>query len=279
MATVTQRIKDIQQPRGGYVKVSDFQTIDLEDDAVLNSNENIPATIIGMVVDYLTRFSVGTSAEEAFQISLRGARLAEKFGKAGSINVATQLLKTIKGLDDDSIISACKLVSFDGWYRNPRGAMFAEGYEDINPDAATVQNIRVLVNRGVAFFEKYGKMVKDGFDFKPVGADEETFNKWRKSGEGSFGGYTHVVSNGDGDFLTADTMWDFKVLKSKPTPKHTLQLLMYWIMGQHSGQEIFKNITKIGIFNPRLNTVYLLDVAKISDDVIKTVEREVICYD
>ncbi len=53
---------------------------------------------------------------------------------------------------------------------------------------------------------------------------------------------------------------------------------MYWIMGQHSGQEIFKNIRKVGIFNPRLNIVYLLDISSISKEIITEVERDVICY-
>ena len=95
---------------------------------------------------------------------------------------------------------------------------------------------------------------------------------------GSYGGYTVTVETGDGDFLTDDTLWDFKVSKSKPTNKHTLQLLMYWIMGKHSGKSIFNNITKLGIFNPRLNIVYLLDIKNISEDIIKAVEDNVICY-
>ncbi len=53
---------------------------------------------------------------------------------------------------------------------------------------------------------------------------------------------------------------------------------MYWIMGQHSGQDIYKNITKAGIFNPLLNGVYILDINKISPEVISQVEKDVICY-
>lgn len=48
-----------------------------------------------------------------------------------------------------------------------------------------------------------------------------------KTGKGSYGGYTYTFESGDGDFLTADTLLDFKVSKSKPTNKHNLQLLMY----------------------------------------------------
>ena len=44
---------------------------------------------------------------------------------------------------------------------------------------------------------------------------------------GSYGGYTVTVETGDGDFLTDDTLWDFKVSKSKPTNKHTYIAVAY----------------------------------------------------
>ena len=138
-------------------------------------------------------------------------------------------------------------------------AIMAKGADETNPDNATVQNIKILVQRSLKFWEDYGPIVKDGFTFEP-------------------NGYTEIVNSGDGDYLTADTIWDFKVSKSKPTNKHTLQLLMYWIMGQHSGQAIFKNIQKLGIFNPRLNEVYLLSTNVISKDIISEVENDIICY-
>ena len=101
----------------------------------------------------------------------------------------------------------------------------------------------------------------------------------RRTGKGAYGGYTATVDAGDGDFLTQDTLWEFKVTKSRLTSQHTLQLLMYWIMGQHSGQEIYKGITRLGLFNPRLHKEYLLNTNDIPDEVIKAVERDVICYE
>jgi len=279
MSSVTGRINVIKQPRGGYIKPSEFEVVVIDDNITLNTEENVHSSIVGMVVDYLTRYLMGTNIVEAFRISLRGAVIAEKMGGAKkALATADKLLKGIKGLDNNSVINACKLVTFDVWFRNPLGAMMAKGYNETNPNKATIENIQILVKRSMSFFEKYGPVTKDGFTFEPVDANNKVHEKMMKTGKGSFGGYTATVDSGDGDFLTADTLWDFKVSKTKPTNKHTLQLLMYWIMGRHSGQDIFKSITKLGIFNPRLNTVYILDTVNISEEVIKAVEDDVICY-
>ena len=225
MASVTGRIKEIKQPRGGYIKVSAFDTIPMDDDVILNSEENISASVIGMAVDYLTRFVMGNDIKEAFKISLLGAKVAESYQK-NSITVANKLLKGIKGLDDNSIINACKLVTFDVWYRNINGALICKGYSEINPDKLTIENIKTLINRSITFFEKYGPVLQDGFDFLPENGDMSLYEKMLKTG-GSYGGYTVTVEAGDGDFLTDDTLWDFKVSKSKPTNKHTYIAVAY----------------------------------------------------
>lgn len=278
MASVTSRINAVKQPRGGYIKPSEFDSIVFDDGITLNATENVHGVLVGMTVDYLTRFAMGTNVLEAFKISLKGADVAEEFGVEKSKSVAFELINGITGLDEKSVINACKLVSFDAWLRNPSGAMMAKRFSEINPDKETVENIQTLVKRGIKFFEKYGPIIKDGFSFEPIESNDKAYGKRFRFGEGSYGGYTATVDSGDGDFLTSDTLWDFKVSKSKPTNKHTLQLLMYWIMGLHSGQTIFRSIKKLGLFNPRLNTVYLLDVTNISANTIKAVEDEVICY-
>ncbi len=115
-----------------------------------------------------------------------------------------------------------------------------------------------MVNRSLSFFKEYGPVIKDGFMFE--------------------GGYTETVDAGDGDFITSDTLWDFKVSKNEPKTAHTLQLLMYYIMGQHSQNKELHGITQLGIFNPRLNKVYLKSISEIPRDIIKEIENDVICY-
>lgn len=57
-----------------------------------------------------------------------------------------------------------------------------------------------MIERALKFFERYGPKILDGFTFE--------------------GGYTYIVSSGDGDFITEDTLWDFKVSKL-PIKKRT----------------------------------------------------------
>ena len=275
MSSVTRRIDEITQPKGGYLSPNDFNYIQ-RDDGLKLGDENISPSVIGTVVDYLTRSILNSiykpdkkfvhCVAEAFVISLEGyLRRARELGaeaikndKRNNVEIF-QLLECIKGLDDNSIIAACKAVTYDVWFRNPSHAMKALDADNTLPDKQTISNIRIMVERCLSFFEEYGPVISNGF----------TFEK---------GGYTKVVDSGDGDYLTEDTMWDFKVTKNKVTSKHTLQLLMYWIMGKHSKQKIFKNINIIGIFNPRLNVVYTYEMNKFSKEYIKDIEKNIICY-
>ena len=278
MASVTARINQIKQPRGGFIKPSDM-VVELQNDGIqLNHEENVHASIVGMSVDYLTRFMNGATLEDAFGISLRGAQMADSFGVKGSLSAALKMLHDIKGLDDASIVNASKLVTFDVWFRNPQAAMMSKTYKETNPDKATVENIRTMVNRSMSFFKKYGPVTKDGFTFEPVNGKESDYQRMCETKKGSWGGYTGTVESGDGDFLTKDTIWDFKVSKAPVKKEHTLQLLMYWRMGLHSIYPELWNIQYLGIYNPRLNTAYRIAVTDIPEDVIEEVEVSIIGY-
>lgn len=260
MYSVTQRIRMIKQPYGGYLKRKQFDIISVEDGEILNETENIHASLVGLAVDYLTRFMMGTSVEEAFQISLQGAKCLDMFLKRTirhpALKNAEKLLKGIRGLDHDSVRNACKAVGYDVCFRS--GIAGYKPVEDINPDQATIENIVIMVKRSLAFWEKYGPIVKDGFTFE--------------------GGYTDIISAGDGDYLTEDTLWDFKVSKDEPKSKYTLQLLVYYIMGCHSIHPEFQKINKLGIFNPRKNKIYIVSISSVDPKIIEKVSQEVIGY-
>ena len=249
MASVTQRIRAIQQPYGGYLKPSEFKIIEYNDNNTL-AEENIHSSLVGLAVDYMTRYVMGSPLEEAFKISLIGAKLIDE------LEEATELLNNIDGLNSKSVFYACKLVGYDVCYR--AGPMGYKPVDDIEADDDTINNIIIMVKRSIEFFNEYGPIILDGFTFE--------------------GGYTKIITTGDGDFLTKDTLWDFKVSSKKPTSVHTLQLLAYYIMGSHSIHKEFDDIEKLGIFNPRLNCVYLKDIKDIPKETIEEVSKEVIGY-
>lgn len=250
--TVTQRIKQIKQPRGGYINPRMFVKLDMTGGGIddLYPEENVSPTLVGIAVDYLTRFMTGSTVEEAFEIPRRGAVIVR------NLDLYKELIEEVKGLDEKSICAAVKLAGFDSAYR--AGLRAYTPVEDIDPDAPTIGNIRKMVERSLRFFDQYGPKVLDGLTFE--------------------GGYTDIVVNGDGDFLTGDTLWDFKVSKQGLQSNQTLQLLMYWRMGLHSIHPEYRNVRYLGIYNPRQNVVYRLDVNDIPDEVISEVESQVIGY-
>lgn len=97
MSSVTKRISEIKQPRGGYIKPSQFSVHKMDDECILNESENVHASIIGMTVDYLTRYAMGAELLDAFKISCMGAKVAEEmFQQKNAMKTASKLLSGIK---------------------------------------------------------------------------------------------------------------------------------------------------------------------------------------
>lgn len=249
--TGTQRAKTIKQTRDVYVKRLDFEEISLgPGEEGLHEYENVHASLIGMAVDYLTRYILTSDLEDSFKISLLGARTINK------IRTANKLMRGISGKDDQSIINAIKLSGFDVLYRSGRF-----GYIPVNqikPDIDTVENVRIMVQRTLNFFKLYGPLVLSGFSFE--------------------GGYTKIIASGYADYLSEDTLWDLKVLKNHISKNHIMQLLIYCRMGLRSDYETFKNVKFLGIYNTRKNKVFIYDLCKLPYEIIRIIDEEIIGY-
>lgn len=257
--SVTRRVSQVKQPRGGYVnpRLMDVRRLGAGLDA-LGPSESVHPSLVGLAVDYLTRFAEGSPAADAFAISMRGAALCDAAN--GVVGVAEaearELLGRIRGLDDASVEAALKLVGNDAAFR--QGVEHRVPPASIAPDSGTIGNVREMVGRSASFFDAYGPAVLDGFTLE--------------------GGYTGLVTSGDGDFLTKDAVWDFKVSKHPVKKEHTLQLLMYWRMGLRSVHPEFSGVKRLEIYNPRRNEVSTIEIASIPAEVVEEVEREVIGY-
>ena len=250
-ASVTRRVREYPQPRGGFLNPRLFEMVQLgEGISELAPYENVVPGLVGIAVDYMTRFCTGAPARNAFEISHKGAVCV------GRAYLFDDLVSRIAGLDDESIVSAIRLAAFDVAYRV--GVRSYKPVEEIRPDSETIENVRVMVKRSCRFLDDYGPKILDGLTFE--------------------GGYTDIVSASDGDFMTSDALWDFKVSKIPLNSNQTLQLLMYWRMGLHSIHPEFQQVKYLGIFNPRMNRVYRLPVGQIPEDVIAEVDGKIIGY-
>lgn len=255
MVSVTQRIKDIKkfdsakQPRGGYIPPKTFNKRCFDDGIELALNENVYSSLIGIIVDYLTRFCQGD--DKAFASSIYGALVVKE------LEYASELQSEIHGLDEESIFNACRLCGYESVAR--AGKHTYVPVQTINPNDATIQNIKTMVTRSLHFFEEYG----------PVSQERIIFE----------GGYTDIITNGDADYLTPHALWEMKVSKNGPTTEHTLQLLIYYLMGCRSKlKNHFVGLSELGVFNPRLNTMYTLDIDSINSETIEVVSKHVIGY-
>ena len=252
MVNVTAVSRSYQQPYGGFLKPKDFKKEVFDDGKKLNEVESIAPGLVGLAVEYLTKLEYGYKAKDIFSISLRGAFFA------GHEKNAQELLYRIKkGLDSVSIATACELVSFDTILRAGPHTYRPVSHKDINEQ--TIENVRLLVQRAIKFFNDNGPIINTGTTFE--------------------GGYSQKINSGDCDLLTEDGLWDMKVSKQQINSKQTLQLLIYYVMGLHSiHKEQFTSLTRLGIFNPRNNTARYVHVNEITQDLINTIEKDVIEY-
>lgn len=267
MPSVSQVANSTKQPPLGYLPASMFEKIQMDDAHELADmqDENIHHSLVGSAVDSLTRFLLINDVRKAFDLSFAGATIAQKYCvysyDHSLYKVAEHLADRILELDDGAITAACRLVGFNVWAMgNPFVAKSSLQPIDIKPNAATIRNIRIMMERGVQFIDKYGPLLMAGFSFAGVDC-------------------TAKVHCGGGDFLTYDGMWDFKVSKQKTiSSAWRLQILMYYIMSQHSADPLYEKVKRIGFFNPRQNVVYQIWAKDIPKETIETVAKDVIGF-
>ena len=260
---VSQLAQKTKQPRMGYLPVQNMQVMQLTDFIEISSaDENVTPVVVGLAVNYLARYVLlNNDVANSFKtpiFALNMLRNNKEVNYLDKVKEGLGYVQQIKGLDDESIIAACKLCSINCVYTI--GYIPSPMFEDVNPDATTISHIKRMVERTVEFFTDNGPIVKAGFDFK--------------------GGYTDVVDEGEADYLTQTAIWDLQVSKSEPSSKYTLKLLIYQRLGVHSDiADLFKTVNNLGIYNPRTNKAYVYDMMTVPIDVINTVDYEVIGYD
>lgn len=254
MFSVRQRISTITQPRNGLISVKLFHEGKIDNDGIYIDLPSGTQQLVGLCVDYLTRFLGGIDKDEAFSIPLLGASMV------GESKKAKQLIKLINvNLDKATIINAYRLCGYDVVVR--RSATLFKSIDEIQIDENLINNIRILVQRTTQFLTSIGGITDSGVTFE--------------------GGYNKIISTGDCDFLTHDTLWDLKVSQDKKLrSQYTLQLAIYYLLGLRSiHHDRFKKIKKLGIINPLTLKTFIVNLTDIPKERLLTVALQVIGYD
>lgn len=256
-ASVTAILEALKQPKGGFLPLKDFDSKTYPDNLTVVGEYGISPALVGLAVDYGTRIALGGDVEKAFDVALVGA------GIVGAMKEAEELLAQIDPValqsgspDEQSIAALCKLSGFDSAFR--AGAKAYRPVSEINPGAQTVADIGNLILRTKAFFEEQEAPVVSGFTFE--------------------GAYTDDAGASDGDYICGDTLWDLKVSKKEPTPKNTMQVLLYYLMGLRSSKDEFKAVTRIGLFNPWLQRSWSISVLDLDESFLSMVENDILGY-
>lgn len=251
MFSVSAMASQAKQPNGGYLPVSLFRTIEYDDGKTTPLIPAEYAGAAGTVVDYMTRFAMTEDKQTAFSISLAGAE------KVAHVADAIRLLDKITGLDEPSLCAAFELVKYDVAFRQGVAAFVPT--EAKAPPREVLLATAIMIQRTIAFFHTYEMPVLNGFTMD--------------------GGYSRLVSSGDGDYVTETTLLDMKCTSGNLNSRWTLQLLMYYIMGYQSyNSRYFRKLKRIGFFNPMKNTLYYYDIKEIPNEILYKVSRDVIGY-
>lgn len=225
----------IEQPAGGHILPKPFEVKSLgEGGDALNPGENVSPDLIGAAAYCMAHFMLGMPVKVAFGTSLSVAR---RIGGDAFAFKAHRFIDGInKDLDDSSIINAVKLSGFD-----VRFLTSPESYqpiEEISPNEATIQNVRMMVERYLHFFSIYGS----------ISLMPDTL--WR-----------FEVS---------------KPSLMKERARRLLIDWRKGLCSSHAWQ--FWNVERLGVYNPLLNEVYQIEVGNIPKDVIAEVDQDVIDY-
>ena len=250
---VTPRIRHVEQPGDGYVDPKLFEVVPFDGSGeavdVLNPGENVRFGSVNAAVDRMSRFALGTPARTAFAMSLLDSQIFVM-----ETATVSRLIDAIEDFEDDgSIINAVKLSGFSVEWRNAN-IVFWEPMERINPDEATIENVRTMVARSLRFFKPDGSKLPGGFTL----ARENLV----------------PVDIGPGEAMVPDTIWDLRTSEALPTKEDTLRLLVYWRMGLRSDCPWeFQGAKYLGIYNPRLNEARRISVDDIPKEAIDAVEK------
>lgn len=238
------------------IKSRDFRKVELSDSIELDVQGNIWCGLGDYAAYCLARYLMGDSVNEAFnRCILAGC-------SRGFSRYVEDLSQRIDSLNNDSIEAAIRLAAFDPVLQMQLNLEVTPGLLEI--DQIDIFNVQHMAKRILYFHEVVGPCTTVDLDF--------------------VGGYTQTLESGCSEFTTKDAIWCMHRNFATDSKLHIsrsdkLRVLVHWRMGLHSIHPEYQEIKKLGVYNVRRHLMYVMDVTKLSKEMIDWIDSVVIGYE
>lgn len=161
MASAATRAKEAWQPRGGYVDPRSMKAVRFEGARPLfpAASENVHPSVVETAVRRLLALTAGDTVEGAFSECVVSALVV------GQRDDALRLRADIRGLDDASVASACRLSAYEAALEAGI-ALHAEDVTRMRPNAATLANVRTMVESASGFLKGRRLVARSPFPWR-----------------------------------------------------------------------------------------------------------------
>ncbi len=248
MASLIKQIRTSIQPHGGYIPISAFSYKQHSGNTITLCCKNTDENIIRLAVEYLLKIHISENTDKNYLMIETALR------DVPCKNRSELIKKFYEGITSQNPTTATeyaiKLAYIEAYCK------FGTLPKNSNPDIEALKDVSAMSERCRSFFGSSINIC--GFDFE--------------------GGYSECITSGNGGYLSSDTLWNVTVSDSV-TCFDTLLVLVQYIMGLHSYNSRFlKKIKRLGIYNPRLDAEYTLNISDVAEKVIEDVSKNIIGY-
>jgi hypothetical protein len=226
------RAEQASQPPGGLLPLARFNRYELGGVALKRQTESGNAGTIGSAVELIARWDI------ALDPRATGDPLA----------AALEAIRGVRHGEHNSSIFARLAAAQRA--REWTADEFEEAEWTAGDGDETLSHIAEMRTRVARCFERFGRPVRPG--------------TWAVNS-------ARFHLDGHIDFVAVDTLWDLKVSGTAPSASDVLQLLLYWLTFSED-QDNELDIAYLGIYNPRVDTVWRISVVDIPEDVMSALE-------
>lgn len=242
--TVSQFLDRVSLDVPNSIKFINYKLLTDSEGILLEKEESIRPTVMGTLIDYLTRLVICKDLKAFDLIKSSQKELVQQAKREFRDS-------TIEKLTKEQVELATRLCLFEHEFRGNK--YINPQKENIEIDNKTLVHIKTMLYRSKNFFDRVGYPKLLAYKCSITTPLNEK---------------PYVEVYGDGDYLLSNALVDFKVSKRNPNRDYIRQLLVYYnglIERELKKKKVKKdNITTLMIFNPRLDMFYKIDLENIN---------------